>query len=189
MQKDEKHGKCPNCTRIMGLTKHHLVPKVKGGKEGPIMWICRDCHSQLHVLYDNNFLRDFRSTKIEVLADPAMRKFGKFAAKQSGGIKKRAPKMMSKLENRIIEHYDPKRDVFELIAGLANELANADFKVEIIPGTLRGSMPYIIIDNFLIQFKDDEFVCNSNKRFKLSDPNVFEDIIAYVKNNQTNIHP
>lgn len=89
---DEKQGTCPNCKRDIMLTRHHLTPKVKGGKDGPIMWICKDCHGHLHSLYDNNFLRDFRSTEMEVLADPQMRKFGKFAGRQNGKIKKRAPK-------------------------------------------------------------------------------------------------
>lgn len=92
MNEEEKQGTCPNCNRDIMLTKHHLIPKVKGGKSGPVMWICRDCHSHLHMLHDNNFLRDFRKTEMEVLADPEMRKFGKFASKQDGRIKKRAPK-------------------------------------------------------------------------------------------------
>lgn len=90
--KEELDGTCPNCKRQIKLTKHHLVPQVKGGKDGPIMWLCRDCHSQLHMLYDNNFLRDFRSTQMEVLADPSMIKFGRFAGKQNKKIKKTAPK-------------------------------------------------------------------------------------------------
>lgn len=90
--KDFKDGICPNCGRSIKLTRHHLIPKVKGGEDDVIMLICRDCHSQLHMLYDNNFLRDFRKTEMEVLADPAMRKFGKFASKQKKNIKKVAPK-------------------------------------------------------------------------------------------------
>lgn len=88
----EKDGVCPNCNRCIKLTKHHIIPLVKGGKDGPVMWICRDCHSQLHDLYDNNYLKNVLNTAERVLDNEAMRKFGKFAHKQTGAIKKRVPR-------------------------------------------------------------------------------------------------
>lgn len=88
---------CPNCNRqepAINLTKHHMVPKHKGGKneEANYLWLCGDCHSQLHLLYDNRYLRDSLYNEGLILDDEQMIKFGKFAAKQSGYITRRASK-------------------------------------------------------------------------------------------------
>jgi len=85
---------CPNCNRdetIILISKHHLIPKVKGGKNKKENYfnICEDCHQQLHVLYSENFLRDHLNTKELILNDEQMIKFGKFANKQRKRIIKR----------------------------------------------------------------------------------------------------
>lgn len=53
----EKREPCPLCKRDMllcNLTKHHLVPKSRGGRETEK--ICRTCHRQLHALFSNKEL-------------------------------------------------------------------------------------------------------------------------------------
>lgn len=43
---------CPLCRHGYArreLTKHHLVPKSRGGKETVLL--CRPCHRQLHAIY------------------------------------------------------------------------------------------------------------------------------------------
>lgn len=46
---------CPLCERnVPFLTEHHLIPKSRGGKE--LLSICRDCHRQIHALFDNKLL-------------------------------------------------------------------------------------------------------------------------------------
>ena len=60
---------CPNCNRdetIILISKHHLIPKVKGGKNKKENYfnICEDCHQQLHVLYSENFLRSLIQLKL-----------------------------------------------------------------------------------------------------------------------------
>jgi hypothetical protein len=88
-------SRCLNCGRneeIVGITKHHCIPQVKGGKKGPVMDLCSDCHGQIHVLYTPNHLRDLLNTPELVVADEQMRKFGKYARKQNGRIKKREGK-------------------------------------------------------------------------------------------------
>ncbi len=53
----ETRDPCPLCKRNMllcNLTKHHLVPKSRGGKTTEK--ICRTCHRQLHALFTNKEL-------------------------------------------------------------------------------------------------------------------------------------
>lgn len=85
---------CPTCGRqepLIKMTKHHMVPKHKGGKseEENYIWLCGDCHTQLHLLYDNAYLRDNLNSAELVLADDRLKKFGRFAAKQTKRINKR----------------------------------------------------------------------------------------------------
>lgn len=78
----------------MELTKHHLIPKNKKGtnKEENYFYLCEDCHTQLHLLYCNSFLRDVLDSEEAILADESMKKFGKFAAKQQTRIKRKLSK-------------------------------------------------------------------------------------------------
>ncbi len=54
---------CPICRHEYAraeLTKHHLVPKSRRGKE--TVHICRNCHRQIHALYTEKELeREFGS--------------------------------------------------------------------------------------------------------------------------------
>jgi hypothetical protein len=38
---------CPKCLLILPGTKHHLFPKRFFGSEGPLLYLCRNCHSDL----------------------------------------------------------------------------------------------------------------------------------------------
>ena len=64
---------------------------VKGGKneDSNYFYLCKDCHAQLHLLYDENYLRDNLSTPKLILEDEKMIKFAKFASKQKSRIKKK----------------------------------------------------------------------------------------------------
>ncbi len=55
--KKEERELCPLCERnilLDNLTKHHLVPKSRGGKVTEKL--CRTCHRQLHALFTNKQL-------------------------------------------------------------------------------------------------------------------------------------
>jgi len=57
--KAEERELCPLCEREMlpqNLTKHHLVPKSRGGRTTEK--ICRTCHRQLHALFTNKQLEN-----------------------------------------------------------------------------------------------------------------------------------
>jgi HNH endonuclease len=71
-----------------------MVPQVKGGVDDPqnLIELCRDCHEQLHVLYNPNHLRDHLHTGEQILADENMRKFARFASKQVKRVRKKESK-------------------------------------------------------------------------------------------------
>lgn len=78
-------GICETCGLERDLTKHHLIPQhvsrsAKYSKdlktdESNFLWICGECHSQIHALHTDQELRDMFFTKELLLADE---KFGKF---------------------------------------------------------------------------------------------------------------
>ena len=59
---------CPLCRHGYGrreLTKHHLVPKSRGGRETVLL--CRPCHRQLHAVYTEKEL-ERRFPTVEALS-------------------------------------------------------------------------------------------------------------------------
>lgn len=42
--------KCARCGSPDDLTRHHVIPKSRGGKNdaGNISWLCRQCHNEWH---------------------------------------------------------------------------------------------------------------------------------------------
>ena len=44
-----KIGICPQCMSLMELTRHHIVPRCRGGLDIPsnILLVCRPCHDEL----------------------------------------------------------------------------------------------------------------------------------------------
>ncbi|NJL13170.1 MAG: HNH endonuclease [Microscillaceae bacterium] len=48
---------CALCEReVCRTTRHHLIPKQKGGKDGPIADLCQPCHKTLHHTFSNSHL-------------------------------------------------------------------------------------------------------------------------------------
>ena len=63
------------------LTRHHLVPKARGGRD--VELICKTCHRQIHALFGNQRLASGPGTLKSLKANPVMRKYLKWAAKQN----------------------------------------------------------------------------------------------------------
>jgi len=58
---------CPLCKRhVSQLSRHHLLPRARGGKEEHVLHICFDCHDAVHEFFDNSELAR-RYTSIEAL--------------------------------------------------------------------------------------------------------------------------
>jgi len=67
---------CPICNRETPdefQEKHHLVPKVKGGKETVL--VCRNCAQQIHQLFSNNDLKNKLNTLTSLRDHPKMKKW------------------------------------------------------------------------------------------------------------------
>ena len=103
-------GKEPDRCEICGipapLTKHHLVPvnvsrhknKYLKTDEGNFLWVCTECHSQIHALFSNQELKEKYSTKELLMNEPRFRKFVEWRMKHpdfkgsSKMVKERRPK-------------------------------------------------------------------------------------------------
>lgn len=92
---------CPLCGRPIPpgakQSLHHLIPKLKGGKGGPVVRLHQICHSEIHAtLTEAELARDFHT--IEALrSHPRLAKFLRWVAKRppefhsrtTGGRRKR----------------------------------------------------------------------------------------------------
>lgn len=83
---------CPLCDRPIPPfleSRHHLIPKLKGGKHGPIAVIHTICHSKIHSVFSEVELARSYST-IEALREhEEMKKFINW-------VKKRPPEFRSR---------------------------------------------------------------------------------------------
>ena len=73
---------CPICGRPADQTmsKHHLVPKCKKGKETVDLHKC--CHGFIHATFtDKELARDYNTVE-KLMADERMQKFGKWMSKK-----------------------------------------------------------------------------------------------------------
>ncbi|WP_297773541.1 HNH endonuclease [uncultured Roseovarius sp.] len=70
---------CPLCLRPIPpgarQSQHHLVPKLKGGKGGPVVRLHQICHNEIHAtLTEGELAREFNT--VEALrAHPRLAKF------------------------------------------------------------------------------------------------------------------
>jgi hypothetical protein len=76
---------CPLCQRtdLPELTEHHVVPKSRGGRD--TISICRDCHRQIHALFDNKTLECELNSIEDLKKNPSIMKFLKWIRKKPYG--------------------------------------------------------------------------------------------------------
>lgn len=75
--------KCELCGLECKPTLHHLIPQSQSRHknkylktdEGNFLWICTECHSQIHALFSNFELKELYNTKEKLMEEPRMRKF------------------------------------------------------------------------------------------------------------------
>ncbi|WP_093008931.1 HNH endonuclease [Roseivivax halotolerans] len=92
---------CPLCLRPIPpdakSSLHHLVPKLKGGKGGPVVRLHQICHNEIHATFtEADLARDY-DTPEKLRAHPRMQGFLTWVAKRpptfhkrsSGGRRKR----------------------------------------------------------------------------------------------------
>lgn len=79
---------CPFCSRRLApkrKTKHHLIPKSKGGRD--TLDTCRDCHKAIHACFSHKELAKEYHTIEKLLTRESFRKMVGFIAKQHPGRK------------------------------------------------------------------------------------------------------
>ncbi len=76
---------CPNCKRVINkkfLTKHHSIPRQKGGSKSEKITLCISCADHLHNLYPNSRIKKDFNTLEKIINDPGMKKFGEWIGKR-----------------------------------------------------------------------------------------------------------
>ena len=79
----EQPTKCEICGCECKPTVHHLIPQQQSRHknkylktdEGNYLWVCTECHSQIHALFTNYELKTLYPTKELLLAEPRFAKF------------------------------------------------------------------------------------------------------------------
>ncbi len=74
---------CELCGRsVEVLTRHHLIPIHKDGRDGPTAQLCSACHRQIHSLFDNATLARELNTVEKLRAHEKVRGFVRWVRKQ-----------------------------------------------------------------------------------------------------------
>ena len=84
---------CPICLRPIPpdvrQSRHHLVPKLKGGRNGPTVLVHQICHNEIHsALTESELARTF-NTPETLRAHPAIARFAAWVAGKEPGFHSR----------------------------------------------------------------------------------------------------
>lgn len=76
---------CQLCGRAFArttLTRHHTLPKSKGGTHEDVELICGQCHTMVHATFTNHTLATLYPTMAELRKAPELAKFIRWVRKQ-----------------------------------------------------------------------------------------------------------
>ena len=90
-------GLCGRGFSKSDLTKHHCLPRSKGGTSDDVSMICSQCHGMVHATYNNRTLAMVYSTIEELRRAPELAAFIKWVRKQPTTRKKRNKQRRHKL--------------------------------------------------------------------------------------------
>jgi 5-methylcytosine-specific restriction endonuclease McrA len=75
-------GLCGRAFARAGLTKHHCVPKSKGGTNEHIELLCGQCHSMVHATFTNATLEAVYPTLAQLRTAPELTGYIRWVRKQ-----------------------------------------------------------------------------------------------------------
>jgi alcohol dehydrogenase class IV len=90
--REEAHHPCCLCGRAFArgqLTKHHCLPKEKGGTQDDVEMLCPQCHGMVHATYTNATLTVLYPTIEQLRKAPELEKFLRWVRKQPPTRRKR----------------------------------------------------------------------------------------------------
>lgn len=76
---------CALCGRPFApgqLTRHHCLPREKGGTSEHVEWICSQCHGMVHATYTNRTLAALYPTIEQLRQAPELAAFIRWVRKQ-----------------------------------------------------------------------------------------------------------
>jgi hypothetical protein len=82
---DQPTMPCGLCGRAFdrpGLTRHHCLPRQKGGTSEDVELLCSQCHSMVHATYTNRTLASSYSSLAELRQAPELEKYLRWVRKQ-----------------------------------------------------------------------------------------------------------
>ena len=86
---------CPLCLRPIpeGVPQslHHLIPKLKGGKGGPVVLMHHICHREIHATLSEAELARTFNTPEALRTHPRLAKFAAWVAKRPPGFHSKVP--------------------------------------------------------------------------------------------------
>jgi 5-methylcytosine-specific restriction protein A len=83
---------CNLCDRPFhraGLTKHHCLPRAKGGTIEDVELLCPQCHGMVHATYTNATLGALYPTLAKLREAPELEKYLRWVRKQPPSRRKR----------------------------------------------------------------------------------------------------
>lgn len=84
MKEDEEF--CALCGRALvpgpSINEHHLIPRLRGGKKGPTVWLHVICHSKIHSIFTETELARHYNTVEKLLQHDEIQKFVSWISKK-----------------------------------------------------------------------------------------------------------
>lgn len=90
---------CPICNRILGeinISKHHLIPKSRGGKDSELIEIHNICHQKIHSVFTLKELKDHYNSVEKLVEHEELAKFIKWVSKKAPEFYQRNARMKRK---------------------------------------------------------------------------------------------
>jgi 5-methylcytosine-specific restriction protein A len=91
---------CALCGRLFAkkqLTKHHCLPREKGGTHEDVALICSQCHGMIHCTYTNGTLAVLYPTIEQLRQAPELAPYLRWVRKQPSSRRKRNASRRRKL--------------------------------------------------------------------------------------------